>query len=253
MATTNHSIPVYPVRRVPASRPFIWLADGWRDLWHHRSASLAYGLLVTVLGALILAFGSHPLFMAALCVGFLLVGPIITAGLCELSRCREEGELADFQSSLLPLRRNRGSLLHFAETLAVVAFIWFAFSGLLYMTLVGNVAPPLETSMWGNLEEQISRSQIIAYAGVGLMLAIAVFALSVVTIPMIVDRHVDASTAMRMSLLVTLRDFPAMLVWAALIAALIVFAFATSLWALVIIYPLLGHATWRAYRELVEQ
>jgi uncharacterized membrane protein len=92
----------------------------------------------------------------------------------------------------------------------------------------------------------------MAYLAVGLVLAAVVFALSVVTIPLIVDRHVDASTAMRMSLRVTVRDFPAMLVWAGLIATLIVIAFATSLLGMVVIFPLLGHATWRAYKELVE-
>ena len=84
------------------------------------------------------------------------------------------------------------------------------------------------------------------------MLAAVVFALSVVTIPMIVDRHVDANTAMRMSLRVTVRDFPAMLIWAALIAGLIVLGFVTGLLGMVVIFPLLGHATWRAYKELVE-
>jgi uncharacterized membrane protein len=69
---------------------------------------------------------------------------------------------------------------------------------------------------------------------------------------MIVDRHVDATTAMRMSLRVTVRDLPAMLVWAALIVGLVFVGFATGLLAMVIIFPLLGHATWRAYRELVE-
>ena len=69
---------------------------------------------------------------------------------------------------------------------------------------------------------------------------------------MIVDRHVDAGTAIRMSLRVSWRDFPAMLVWAALIAGLVLFGFLTGLLGMILVFPLLGHATWRAYRELVE-
>lgn len=252
MATTQHSIDTFPIRSVPLTRPFIWLADGWDDLMHHRSASLAYGLLVSALGALILAYGKHPFFIAALSAGFLLVGPIMTAGLCELSRCRDEGEVADFQSSLLSLKRSRQSLFGVAETLALLALIWFALSGSLYLGLVGSVAPSLESTLWGDISLQLSRSQWIAYAIVGFVLAATVFALSVVTIPMIVERHVDARTAMRMSLRVTLRDLPAMLVWAALIAGLIFIGFATGLLVMVVIFPLLGHATWRAYKELVE-
>lgn len=252
MATTQHSIDTFPIRSVPLTRPFIWLADGWDDLMHHRSASLAYGLLVSALGALILAYGRHPFFIAALSAGFLLVGPIMTAGLCELSRCRDKGEVADFQSSLLSLKRSRQSLFGVAETLALLALIWFALSGSLYLGLVGSVAPSLESTLWGDISLQLSRSQWIAYAIVGFVLAATVFALSVVTIPMIVERHVDARTAMRMSLRVTLRDLPAMLVWAALIAGLIFIGFATGLLVMVVIFPLLGHATWRAYKELVE-
>lgn len=252
MATANQPVNSYPVRSVPLSRPFIWLSEGWDELLHHRSASLAYGLLVSALGALILAYGRHPFYIAAVCAGFLLVGPILTAGLCELSRCRDEGELADFQSSLLPLKRNRGSLLGVAETLALLALIWFALSGSLYLGLVGSLAPGVSTMMWGDFMGQISDSQLAAYIAVGLVLAAVVFALSVVTIPMIVERHVDASTAMHMSLRVIWRDFPAMLVWAGLISGLVFIGFATGLLGMVIVFPLLGHATWRAYKELVE-
>jgi uncharacterized membrane protein len=252
MATANNPVNSYPVRSVPLTRPFIWLSEGWDDLMHHRSASLAYGLLVAILGVLILAYGRHPFFIAAVCAGFLLVGPILTAGLCELSRRRDAGDFADFQSSLLPLKHNRNSLLGVAETLSLLALIWFALSGSLYLGLVGNVAPSLEATMWSEISGQISNSQLLAYVCVGLVLAAVVFALSVVTIPMIVERHVDASTAMRMSLRVTVRDFPAMLVWAGLIAGLVLLGFVTGLLGMVIIFPLLGHATWRAYRELVE-
>lgn len=252
MATANHPINSYPVRNVPLTRPFVWLMEGWDDLLHHRSASLAYGLLVSVLGALILAYGRHPLFIAAVCAGFLLVGPLLTAGLCELSRCRDEGAVADFQSSLLALKRSRKGLLGVAETLSVLALIWFTLSGALYFKLVGNVAPSLEATMWGEITGLLSNSQLIAYVTVGAILAAAVFALSVVTIPMIIERHVDASTAMRMSLRVTLRDLPAMLVWAGLITVLVLFGFATGLLGMIVVFPLLGHATWRAYREIVE-
>ncbi len=253
MAATKNRIVNYPVHSIPLTRPFIWLSEGWIDLSHHRSSSLAYGLLVSVLGSLILAYDRHPFYIAAMIAGFLLVGPIMTAGLCELSRCQDRGEKADFQSSLLPLRRNRRSLLGFAERLALISVIWFALSGAIFFSLAGSVAPSLESTMWGGVMPQLSGSQLSAYYIVGIVLSAIVFALSVVTVPMIVDRHVDASTAMRTSLRVTMATLPAMLVWAALIAALVLFGFATNLLAMVFIFPLLGHATWRAYSELVEQ
>jgi len=251
MATANHPIPSYPVRSVPLSRPFVWLLEGWDDLKHHAWASLAYGLLISLLGALILAYGRHPFFIAAVSAGFLLVGPLLTAGLCELSRCRDHGEVADFQSSLVALKRSRGGLLGVARTLVLLSAIWFGISGALYFGLMGDIAPSLKTSMWGYFATQFTASQLWAYNAIGLTLFILVFALSVVTVPLIVDRHVDAGTAMRMSLRVTGRDFPAMLVWAVLICGLVLFGFATRLLGMVLVFPLLGHATWRAYRELV--
>lgn len=252
MATANHSIPSYPVRNVPLSRPFVWLMEGWDDLIHHAGASLAYGVLISLLGALILLYGRHPFFIAAVCAGFLLVGPLLTAGLCELSRCRDHGETADFQSSLAVLKRNRRGLLAVAETLVVLATFWFALSGAIYFGLAGDIAPSLKTSMWGYFAAQFTGTQLAAYLAIGLVLYLLVFALSVVTIPLIVERHVEPGIAMRMSLRVTWRDFPAMLVWAVLICALVWLGFATKLVGMVLIFPLLGHATWRAYRELVE-
>jgi uncharacterized membrane protein len=252
VTAAHHPINSYAIRTVPLSRPFIWLSEGWDDLLHHRAASLAYGLLVSALGGIILLYGRHPFYLAAVWSGFLLVGPILTAGLCELSRCRDEGELADFQSSLRPVTRNRRSLLGVAETLALIALVWFALSASIYIGLVGSFAPGLETTVWGDVMRQLSGAQLAAYSAIGLILAAVVFALSVVTIPMIVDRHVDASTAMRTSLRITQRDLPAMMVWAVLIVGLVLLGFVTGLLGMIVIFPLLGHATWRAYRELVE-
>jgi uncharacterized membrane protein len=252
MAHVHESIDSFPVRNVPLTRPFVWLALAWDDMFDHPAASLAYGLLVTSMGALILLYGRHPFFIGAAWIGFLLAGPIFTAGLCELSRRREEGSIADFQSSLKPLSHNRASLLGVAETLAVMALIWFVLSGLIYYVANGAVAPTLTSTVWGDVMRQLNVAQLTLYLSVGLVLCAAVFSLSVVTVPMIVDRHVKASTAMRMSLRVTVRDLPAMLVWAMLIAALVLFGFATALIGMVFVFPLLGHATWRAYRELVE-
>jgi len=252
MANTDNPVDSYPVRSVPLTRPFVWVSEGWEDLMHHRAASLAYGVLVSALGALILAYSRHPFYIAAVSAGFLLVGPVLTAGCCELSRRRDEGEPATFQDSLRPLSRNRSSLIGVAETLTLLALIWFAISGALYFSLVGSIAPSLESTMWGDVMYQLSSAQLLAYGLVGLVLACAVFMLSVVTIPMIVERHVDASTAMRTSMRVALRDLPAMLVWALLICILVAIGFATALIGMIFIFPLLGHATWRAYRELVE-
>ncbi len=184
---------------------------------------------------------------------FLLVGPIFTAGLCELSRCRDHGEPTNFQQSLATLHQNRYRLFDFALALTFMALTWFALTGFFIYGSTGSLAPALDATIWGDVMRHISATQLIYYIGIGGVLAALVFALSVVSVPMIIERHVDARIAMRMSLKVTFRDFPAMLVWAGLIVALVIIGFATKLFGMLLIFPLLGHATWHAYRELVQQ
>lgn len=248
----EHPAQQLPVRRVPFTQPLSWLNRGIGDLVYHRGASLAYGALVSVFGGLILIFERHPYFIAAAISGFLLVGPIITAGLCELSRLRQQGEEPSFDASLLVLRRHRGALMRFANILLLCSVAWFLLSSMILHIALGSAGPSVESTVWGDVLAQLSMSQVIGYMAVGGILAGIVFAVSVVSVPMIIDRGVDAGTAMRTSLKATVTDLPAMIVWAAIIAALVGFGFTTFLITMVVIYPLLGHATWHAYRDLVE-
>ena len=93
--------------------------------------------------------------------------------------------------------------------------------------------------------------QAISYIVVGGILAGLVFARSVISIPVIIDRDADAQTAIDTSKRVMLDDLPAMIVWSALIVGLVAIGFATYLVGMIVVFPLLGHATWHAYRDLV--
>lgn len=254
MSTVSHAEAqgLNQVRRVPITRPFIWLNRGIGDLLTHRMASLAYGLLVSVMGGLILMYERHPYFIAAAITGFLLVGPILTAGLCQLSRLHDRGEEATFDTSLKVLRSHRRDLLRFSQVLILFSLVWFLLSTMLMQAFLGGTGPALSATVWGDVLSQISAEQLLAYMLIGGGLACGVFAVSVVAVPMIIDRGAEASSAMRTSLRVTLTDWPAMLVWAGLITLLVAIGFMTFLVGMVIIYPLLGHATWYAYKDLVK-
>lgn len=249
---STHS-PSYPIRAVPATRPLIWLQRGWHDLLQHPIASLTYGLLVSGMGLIILSYERHPFFVAAAISVFLLVGPIVSAGLCELSRRSDYSEPADFDSSLKALRPNRDNLLGVANRLFVISVAWFVVSYLIMQSTIESVAPGIHQTVWGDVMHSLSSEQIAAYLFSGAVLAVMVFVMSIVTVPMIIDRHVDATTAIKTSLRVSLKDLPAMLLWAAMIVLLMLLGFATFLVAMVVIFPLLGHATWYAYRDLVRQ
>ncbi|MFV8816497.1 DUF2189 domain-containing protein [Haliea sp. E17] len=253
MRAIHPSMDTFPLHRVPLTRPFIWLAEGWDGLMHSPGASLAYGVIISFLGALILAYQQHPLYVGLALTAFLVVGPVITAGVCELSRCRDHGAQCDFQRSLEVVTRNRERLFQFACVLATIAIAGIAIAGLFLLASGDSVAPSLNSTVWGDVLDRLSPHQLTAYATTFLVICAIVFALSVVSVPMIIDRHVTPRVAMRTSARAFLRDFPAMILWALIIVALVAFGFGTRLWGMILVVPLLGHATWYAYRDIVEE
>tara|TARA_R110002073_G_scaffold233268_2_gene394426 strand:- start:572 stop:1336 length:765 start_codon:yes stop_codon:yes gene_type:complete len=253
MTIVNQSTPTFPVHDVPITRPFIWLGRGWSDIRSNPAPSLAYGWLVASMGALVLAYFHHPVYAAATIVAYLFVGPVITAGVCELSRRRDHGEKASFQTSLTGLSVSRRSLCLFAGLLLLLAAVWFALAALLLYMTSGAIAPEITATLWGDVVNQLSRAQLLVYSLALATLAGVVFAVSVVTVPMIVDRHVDVGTAVSTSLRTTVRNWATLMLWALLVVALVVFGFATWMLGMILIVPLLEHATWHAYRDIVEE
>jgi uncharacterized membrane protein len=231
--------------------PFRWLRSGWRDMRRHWGASLGYGALITALGWTLLIFcGTHPYFIAGAISGFLLVGPLMSAGLCEMSRRYSLGQPASFDDSLEGFARNAPALLEFGVILAICAAGWFLVSALLLGTVFHVAAPDMSETLYRGFLDSANRSQVVAYIAVGGVLATAVFAVSVVTIPMIVDQNASVGQAMRASVRAVLRNIPTMMLWSALILVATIFGYAPLLMGMLIIAPLLGHATWYAYADL---
>jgi uncharacterized membrane protein len=252
MQATTHSLGTpFQIHHVPITRPLVWLARGWRDFLAHPIPSLAYGALVAALGAVVLMFNYHPYMIAASLSGFLLMGPIMTAGICELSRCRDLGESCDFDRSLRALRHNRSGLFGFARTLLIISVVWFLLSSMILQITLGSIAPSVSETIWGGVLGKLSNTQLLFYLGLGGVLAAVVFAISVVSVPMILDLNADAGTAMRTSLRVFWSDLPAMLLWASVIVVLVAIGFASMMIGMIVVVPLLGHSTWQAYRDLV--
>jgi uncharacterized membrane protein len=240
------------VRSVPALQSLVWLRRGWEDLRHMEGASLAHGVIISIIGAVLLMLGStHPYLIAAAVTGYLLVGPIMTTGVCELSRRRAAREPRGFDQSLEAVTRNPDALLHFGGILAVVAIVWFIASTVLLQSTLNIRVPSLSVALWGGAGDFASTREVVAYFSSGAIFAVTVFVLSVVAVPLIIDRHATATEAMWASLKASLHNIPAMVVWGALIVGLTALGFVTLLLGMVVIAPLLGHATWHAYRDLV--
>ncbi len=241
------------VRRVPVSRPFAWLRAGARDLAANPIASLAYGLLFAIAGDLILIFAwrNPPLFTAAVS-GFFLVAPLLAAGLYEISRRQAAGLSSTFIESLAGWRRNGQSMAMFGLLLALVAIAWERLSAILFALLAPAASPDL-TAFVGSI---VVGGEYRLLLGVWLLLggglALLVFALGAVSVPMLLDRNGDFVTAMMASLRAVLANPAPMLLWAAIIVGLTLTGFATLLFGLIVLMPLIGHASWHAYRDLVE-
>ena len=240
------------VMRIPAYLPFTWLLAGWRDMRKHWGASLGYGALIVALGWTLLVFcGTHPYFVAAAISGFLLVGPLMSAGLCEMSRRYSRCQSATFDDSLEGFARNAPALFEFGVTLAICAAVWFGLSALLLGTVFHVVTPDIRETLYQGFLDSTNRSQVLAYIIIGGLLATGVFCVSVVAIPLIIDRHASAGQAMRASLNAVFRNVPAMILWSGLILALTIIGYAPLLGGLLIVAPLLGHATWHAYKDMI--
>jgi uncharacterized membrane protein len=240
------------VNHVPLLQSLTWLRRGWDDLQHFGWASLAHGALISVLGAiLLLLFSTHVYLIAAAVTGYLLIGPIMTTAVCDLSRRRMAGTPSALADSVQATTHDTRNVFRFGAILAGFTLLWFVASATTLQAILHTSAPSLSVALWGSLTDAVSRPQLIGYIASGAVLAAIVFTLSVVSVPLIIDRHTSATDAMWTSMRVTFSNLPAMLVWAALIVGLTALGFITFLLGMVVVAPLLGHATWHAYRDLV--
>jgi uncharacterized membrane protein len=250
--TTLHSGPMRSHHRadVEEAEPLNWLSLGLRDFRRAPRVGIAYGLMVTVLGWIILALGNHPYFIAAAVSGFLLLGPVLGAGLIESSRLLEQGSKPSFEASLRGLDRNRPALARFAFALLLLAALWLTVSTALLIAALGPIAPRLDQTVWDSALRFMSSRQLLAWAATGAVLAALSFSVSLISVPLILDRQASASEAMRGSLRALTRHPVASLGWATLILLATAVGFATALLGFIVIYPVLGHASWHAYKAL---
>lgn len=232
--------------------PLQWLRLGLRDFVINASASLGYGLAVVAAGYLILGLttGRPYLFLGAVS-GFFLLAPLLAAGLYEISRQHARGEAPTLLASFKGLGRNGQSLADFGLVLAFAMLVWQMLSALLFAFAFRGDTGDAESFVNSLFFSTDSMLFLLAYLLLGGVIAAVVFAISAVSVPMLVDREVDVVTAMATSFRAVRANLPAMAVWAGLLVGLTLVGFVTLLAGLAVIVPVLGHASWHAYKAMV--
>ena len=230
--------------------PLRWLALGWRDFIRAPGIGLFYGACFMVMGwAILKVYEQAPAYTMALSAGFLLVGPFLCLGLYRVSQRLERGEKPDFGDSLLAWDTRTGQLAIFGFVLLVLEMLWGRATLVLFAVSFDGM-PDLKGSFTALLEPE-NIGFIVAWLAVGAIFASLIFAVSVVAIPMILHRQTDAITAGLTSMRLVLTQTGVMLWWAFLIAALVGVALLPWFAGLLVIGPVIGHASWHAYRDAV--
>ncbi|MBK7024278.1 MAG: DUF2189 domain-containing protein [Sulfuritalea sp.] len=244
--------PTSGVRSIGFAAPLGWLARGWQDLWRQPAASLFYGVAIAVAGAVILGVTARlPYLFAAAITGFLLVAPMLAAGLYELSRRYLAGEQATLVDSMWAWRRNPSALVGFALLSILAGTAWQVASVVIVALFYKGPALAPMAMMIEVLVNPQHYLLFFVYMCVGGLLAALVFAVSVVSMPMLVDRRCDLLTALVTSVNAVAENPLPLALWATILMLLTGLGFATLLLGMIVILPWLGHASFHAYKDLV--
>src|SRR5690606_14227704 len=223
-------------RHLPASVGLRWLAAGWRDFRTQPGSSIAYGIGTYLLSVAfvwtLFRFGRDYILFPSL-AGFLIVAPFLAIGL----------------ASLLATRPRAGAQIFFAGLLlCLLMLLWTRSAVLLWALFYGVTAfPGLDHVVALLLGSAYGWTMLVVGTAIGGLFAAFAFAISVFAVPMMLDRDVDAFTAMGTSMKLVWNNLPPMIAWGAMVIALFALCVLTGLLAMIVIFPVLGHATWHAY------
>lgn len=226
--------------------PFRWLALGWQDFVRTPWIGLMYGSFFVAMGWMLLGlFQAAPQYTLALSAGFLLMGPFLCLGLYQTSRSLAQGRQPRVWTSLTAWRVSFGQLSIFAAVLLVLEMLWGRATMIVFAISFEGV-PDFNAPLSQFFTDEMVTFLVI-YSTVGAVFAGLIYAVSVISMPMIMDRSVDAISAALTSIKLVTTQTGVMLLWAFLIATLVLLAMLPGFLGLLVLGPVLGHASWHAY------
>jgi uncharacterized membrane protein len=242
--------PTIELRTLSLADPLRWLALGWRDFMRAPGIGLFYGASFVAMGwALMIVFEHAPPYTLGLSGGFLLVGPFVALGLYRVSQRLEAGQAPEWADSVMAWDTRTAQLAIFGFVLLILEMLW-ARTTLVVFAVSFDGMPDFKGSLLALLSPD-NYAFIISWGVVGFIFASLIYAVSVVSIPMILDRETDSITAGLTSIRLVLTQTMVMAWWAFLIALLVGLAMLPWFAGLLVIGPVVGHASWHAYRSAV--
>ena len=239
-----------PLRPLGMADPLRWLTLGWQDFRRCPRIGLFFGACFVVMGwALMAVFRHAPAYTLALSAGFLLMGPVLCLGLYEASRQLEAGQTPRLWDCMTVWTRRTATLAIFGFVLLVLEMLWGRASLVIFAVSFDGM-PDFKGSLLALLNPE-NLGFIVAYLTVGAVFAGLIFSVSVVSIPMILDRSTDAITAGLTSMRLVLTQSGVMIWWGALLTLGVSLAMLPGFLGLLLVAPITGHATWHAYRGAV--
>jgi uncharacterized membrane protein len=244
-------------RRLGPATAFRWLAAGWRDMLVQPAPSLIYGFIVFLVSAGIVvglfAFGRDYILFPAF-AGFMVVGPILAVGLYEKSRAIAAGEPVSLLRMIFVRPASGGQLLFAGVLLCMLMVLWMRAAVIIYALFFGvRPFPGLDHIAGMLFTTPVGWAMLIVGTVVGALFAAFSFAISAFSIPMLLSERIDAFTAMGSSMAYVWNNLAVMLTWGAIVLALFLLSLGTGLLGLIIVFPVLGHGTWHAYRAFRAQ
>jgi len=256
-------VPTPTVRSLDMAQPFQWLGRAWRDMLRCGWISYLHGFVMALAGAVMLLVGHERFwFMAGAFSGFLLVAPILATSLYALSRALERGDQPSFaivlktwlnwsDGRVVKWGDEHWSLVHFGFLLATAGTAWVLISaGMITLLAPVPITSPVEFIKYVVLAREGFLFEM--WLALGGVLVAPIFASTVITIPLLLDRQVTVRGAVFASWQVIFANPVLMAFWSALIMGLTLLGFAFALLGLIVVVPLLGHASWHAYRDVLD-
>lgn len=232
--------------------PFRWLALGMKDIVASPGIAAFYGVSFWLMAAVLgWVFRSAPEYTMSIASGCLLLGPFLAMGLYEVSRRRELGQRPDLATSITCWHKHIRSMAMLVLVLIVLELLWGRAS-LVVFAVFFNTGMPSTAGVLEAVFNPQNLDFVLVYLAVGGLFATLVFSTAVVSIPMILDRDTDAISAAITSIRVVLTNPLTMALWGGIITVLIMTSLLLMGLGLIVVGPLLGHASWYAYRAAVE-